>query len=90
MKAFREVVFDPLEFKADLDEFAELLASKPDLAERADLMPFFRDQAQFASLLGTFVTDVRARDRIAEEFPIVGDFAADLVVGSASRSACPA
>ena len=41
MKAIREVAFDPLECKADLDEFAELLASGHDLAEQADLMPFF-------------------------------------------------
>ena len=39
------------------------------------------------SLLGTFATDVGPADRIAEEFPIFGDFVADLVVGSASRRA---
>lgn len=87
MKDFVPIEFDPYVCRDQLGQFGALLASKQELAERGDLQPFFRDHQQLAALLGTFTPDLGPADLLAYEFPIYGDYAADIVVGNSHQGA---
>lgn len=84
-KAFEVVAHDPAGCRKELDEFGQLLASKAELSERDDVLPFFRARRRLAALLGTYGSDVGRSPGVAFEFPLLGDFAADLVVGDRDR-----
>jgi Domain of unknown function (DUF4263) len=55
------------------------------LEEQKHILPFFRQHRNIAALIGHLYSDCVRIDRIAYEFDIFGDHAADLVVGDASR-----
>ncbi len=61
-----------------------LLESKADLSERNDIQPFFRSHEHVSAFLGSYAPDVGPATDIAFEYPIVGNFAADLIVGNRS------
>lgn len=83
MKEFEEVVFDPVKCRKELNHFKKLLDSKKSLVERKELQPFFRRNKQLAAFLGTYVPDIGPANRLAYEFPLFGNFAADIILGNA-------
>src|SRR5579863_879350 len=85
MKEFIEVTFDPVQSRNELDELGVLLNSSANLSESKDIQPFFKARPQLTAFLGTYVSDIGPASRIAYEFPIFGDFAADIVVGNRDR-----
>jgi hypothetical protein len=87
MKQFLEIDFDPNTCRAELDELRELLSSKPELSERGDLQPFFKAHRQLTAFLGTLAPDVGPADLLAFEYPIFGDFVADIVIGNKHQGA---
>ncbi len=82
MKEFRTVDFDPARCREELDRFQTLLASKEELSEKDDLRPLFTASPQLTAFLGTSFPNFAPVNRLAYEFPIFGDFAADIVIGN--------
>jgi hypothetical protein len=68
-----------------LAELGRLLKSKADLTERRDIQPFFRKRDQLSAFLGTYTFDIGPGTHLAYEFPFLGDFAADIIVGNRDR-----
>lgn len=85
MKDFEDIVFDPEKCRRELKEFGDLLESSATLSERRDIQPFFRKRKQLAAFIGTFAPDIGPATQIAYEYPIFGDFAADIVLGNRDR-----
>jgi hypothetical protein len=67
-------------FKALLDRHESGI-----LKEQEHVLPFFREHRDLAALIGHVYTDCLRIDRIAYEFDVFGDHAADLVVGDSKR-----
>lgn len=89
MKAFAPVRLNLTACRSELDRFHALLASRADLSERADILPVFRSCSHLMSLIGMNVTGLLSVDRLAYEYDIFGDYAADAVIGdSAQRVYC--
>jgi hypothetical protein len=82
VKNLEEIRFDPAVCRAELDAFRELLSSKAELSERDDIQPFFRANRQFTAFIGSRIPDIGPANRLAYEFPIFGDFTADIVIGN--------
>jgi hypothetical protein len=82
MKEWLTVVFDPAQCRRELDQFAALLAAKQELSERDDLLPLFRSSPQLAAFIGTSFPNLGPADRVAFEFPVFGDFVADILIGN--------
>lgn len=87
MKQFIELRFNLGDCQRELNEFRQLLDSKSDLSEQNDIRPFFAARPQLSALMGTYAPEVGLADLLAYEFPIIGDFAADVVVGNKRRGA---
>lgn len=87
MKDFVEVRFSLADCQRELREFRQLLDSRSDLSEQNDIRPFFAERPQLSAFLGTYAPEVGLADLLAYEFPILGDFAADIVVGNKRRGA---
>jgi hypothetical protein len=82
MKEFATVVFDPVQCRAELDALRDLLASNQELSEGKDLLPLFRKSPQLAAFLRATIWDLGPANRLAYEFQIFGDYAADIVIGN--------
>jgi len=82
MKDFIDIALDPVQCKREIDELGAFLEARLDLAERAEVQPFFRARPQLSAFIGTYAPDVGPATRLAYEFPIFGDFAADIVIGN--------
>ena len=85
MKDFEAIAYDAARVTSELAEFESLLKSKESLAERKDLQPFFKKREQLSAFLGTCVTTMLPGTHLAFEYPFLGDFAADIVVGNRER-----
>jgi hypothetical protein len=85
MKEFLTVNFDPLQCRRELDQLHSLLVSKLELSERHDLLPLFKDCPQLTAFIGTTIPDIGPANRLAYEFQIFGDYAADIVIGNFER-----
>jgi hypothetical protein len=85
MKGFSDIVFDPAKCRRELGAFGRLLRSKGNLSERADIQAFFKRHQQLAAFIGTFVPDIGPAPLLAFEFPLFGDFTADIVLGTRDR-----
>jgi Domain of unknown function (DUF4263) len=81
MKEFLKLNFDPVICRFQLEEFKELLQQKKPLSEKNDILPFFRERTQLSAFLGSYHTNIERLNRIAFEFDVFGDFAADVAVG---------
>ncbi len=81
MKDFADVVFDPVKCQRELIAFEKLLHSKGGLSEQRDILPFFKKRKQLSSFIGTFAPNIGPAPQLAYEFPFLGDFAADMVLG---------
>jgi len=82
MKEFIPIDFDPVQCRAELDRFQTLLASKQELSERHDLQPLFKECRQLAALIGGGIPRIGPANRLAYEFPVFGDYVADIVIGN--------
>lgn len=85
MKTLAPVAFDLARCRTELDTFRALLDAKANLSERTDLLPLFRRCPHLTAFIGTLFPDIGPADRLGYEFSILGDFAADIVIGN-SRS----
>ena len=85
MKEFEAIAYDLSTVRSELAEFESLLKSKESLAERKDLQPFFKKREQLSAFLGTCVNSIGSGTHLAFEFPFLGDFAADIIVGNRER-----
>ena len=84
MKRFDPLELDPRKARAELDELKALLDGQPDLREREHVLPFFRARPHLSALIGFYFPYIGVPDRIAFEYDLFGDFAADLAVGDAA------
>jgi hypothetical protein len=82
MKEFKTIAYDLKQVKKELAQFHTLLRSQANLSERNDLQPFFRKREQLTAFLGTYVHNIGPGTHLAYEFPFLGDFAADIIVGN--------
>jgi hypothetical protein len=85
-KNLEEVVFNPTRCRSELRAFKKLLDSRRELGERKDLQPFFRRRKQLSAFVGTFAPDIGPARQIAFEYPFLGDFSADIVLGNAKTN----
>jgi hypothetical protein len=80
-------VFDPNLCRREIGDLKALLASKANLDERKEIQPFFKARKQLSAFLGASAFRIGPAKRL--EFPFMGGFAADLVVGNAAtRTYC--
>jgi hypothetical protein len=82
MKAFKPIVYSAAKVKQELRDFDKLLKFKASLSERKDLQPFFRKREQLSAFVGTYAHDIGPATHLAYEFPFLGDFSADIIVGN--------
>jgi hypothetical protein len=80
-KQFTQVKLDPKTCRKQIDEFGALLKSNASLSEKNDIQPLFKKRRQLSAFIGSYMRDVGPASDYAFEYPIYGDFAADLVVG---------
>jgi len=83
-KEFKRIAFDPMKCRSEITELDALLGSTADLSERKDIQPFFRSHEQLSAFLGSYTAHIGAATDIVYEYPIFGNFAADLIVGNKS------
>jgi hypothetical protein len=81
MKAFRSVDLDVDRAGLELQQFEKLLVDHDALAEQQVILPFFKARVQLTTLLG-WVTLSHVCDLVAYEYPLFGDFKADLALGN--------
>lgn len=86
-KTLEVVVFDPVQCRTELAELKELLDAKESLKERSDIQPFFKKRRQLSAFIGTYAPEIGPDPLIAFEFPFLGDFSADLVLGNRDTNA---
>jgi hypothetical protein len=82
MKEFKTVVYDPAMVKKQLQQLDTLLKSSLSLSEQKHLQPFFKKQLQLSAFMGTYSLNIGPATHLAFEFPFLGDFAADIIVGN--------
>ena len=85
MREFLPIDFDPVRCRAELDRFQILLASQHELSERHDLQPMFQECPQLTALIGGSIPRIGPANRLAYEFPVFGDYVADIVIGNFER-----
>ena len=89
MKQLEPITIDLTRCRHELAAFEVLLDQHESgtLREKEHVLPFFRENRNLAALIGYLRADCLLVDRIAYEFDVFGDHAADLVVGDSSRQA---
>jgi hypothetical protein len=87
MKRLESIAIDFDRCRQELAAFKSLLDGHEasGLKEQEHILPFFRKHRNVAALIGHLYSDCIRVDRIAYEFDLFGDHAADLVVGDAAR-----
>ena len=85
-KRLQEIAFDPGRCRIELAAFKKLLDSKAQLEERSDIQKFFERRKQLAAFIGTYAPDIGPAELIAFQFPFIGDFVADIVLGNRDTS----
>jgi hypothetical protein len=86
-KNLEPVTFKAAECRRDLAAFRKLLQSKTQLAERRDIQRFFKKRKQLSAFIGTSHPDIGPAPLLGYEFPFMGDFAADIVLGNKQKGA---
>jgi hypothetical protein len=84
-KNLEEIVFNPDKCRLEIAAFKKLLQSKKELAERADIQKFFKKHKQLSAFIGTFAPNIGPATRLGYEFPFMGDFSADIVLGNKEK-----
>lgn len=80
-KLLNRIRSNPKKCRTRIAEFGDLLRSGPSLSERDDIQPFFKERPLLAAYIGAYARDVGPATQYAFEYPVSGDFAADLVIG---------
>ncbi|WP_064197394.1 MULTISPECIES: Shedu immune nuclease family protein [Emticicia] len=83
MKELEEIKLNLGAIERHLIEFENLLKSSTEIEENI-LLKFFQSRPQLVSFIG-ILTDFGYSNRYAYEFPIVGEFKTDFIVGSAEE-----
>jgi len=81
-KDLESIIYDPEQCRRDLAAFKRLLGIRKDLAERADIQAFFKKRKQLSAFIGTFAANIGPAPLLGYEFPFMGDFSADIVLGN--------
>ena|SRR5271165_681000 len=81
MKKLTQHKFDRAQCRVEWKEFEQLLKSKAVLDENKDILPFFKARQDLSLFITSFFPRIKNADVFAHEYPIYGDFRADLVVG---------
>jgi hypothetical protein len=88
VKDFIEVTFDIEVCRRELSEFKNLLGAEQRLSEKGDILPFFRQRLHLSAFVASYHPTIVRRTRVlAYEYPLYGDFSADLLIGDPSRNA---
>ena len=83
MKQLQKHSFNPKVCRQELGELQTLLSGKTSLKERDDVLPFFKRRHDLSMLIATYFPLFRfPPDVLAHEYPLYGDFIADLIVGN--------
>lgn len=82
MKEFKTIVYDASEVGKELRQLGRLLTTNASLSERKDLQPFFKKREQLSAFMGTYALNIGPGTHLTYEFPFLGDFAADIIVGN--------
>jgi hypothetical protein len=85
MKKLEEIAFNPTQCRVEIAAFKKLLQSKAKLAEREEIQQFFKKRKQLSAFIGTFAPNIGLVNRLAHEFPLIGDFAADIMLGNIDK-----
>lgn len=85
MKRLAPYSFSYSACRRELDEFGAFLQQHATLSERDHVLPFFRQRSHLSVLLASYHPRLFAPDVFAHEYPIRGDFRADLIVGDSGR-----
>ena len=83
MKAFVHHAFDAENYRKELASFTHWLASNATLDESKDILPFFRRHPNLTVSISQYISKMKDANLLAYEFPVFGDFVADLIVGDA-------
>jgi hypothetical protein len=86
-KGIQQVTFDPDKCRSEIADLGALLAAKPDLSESKDIQPFFESHEQLSAFLGSYAPEIGPATDIVFEYPIFGNFRADLIVGNKAAGA---
>jgi hypothetical protein len=86
-KDFTEVTFDPRRFQTELDNFRGFLSSKKQFGER-EVHDLLKSSPHLTAYIGTTFGTIGVAKLVAYEFEILGDFAADVVLGNREKQFC--
>lgn len=86
-KEFQKIQFDLVQCRQEVEQLRDLLATNRELQERQQVLPFFKERLHLSAFLGSYHPEIVRYDLVAHEFPLFGDFVADLVVGDSRNSA---
>jgi hypothetical protein len=84
-KNLESILFNPTQCRRELAAFHKLLRTKTHLAERADVQMFFKKRTQLAAFIGTFAPNIGPATHLGFEYPFMGDFSADIVLGNTEK-----
>jgi hypothetical protein len=76
--------FNAKQCRTEWNAFSAMLSANATLSERNDVLPLFKSSPNLSLLICSYFPKVKAPDCLAHEYPIDGDFVADLVVGDSS------
>ena len=85
MKHHKPISFDKNLCRKELAAFKTLLDSKSNLSEQVDLQPFFKSNLHLTAFIGSYDSNIGYAKQYAFEFPLMGDFTVDLVVGDKDK-----
>jgi hypothetical protein len=81
MKKFIEITVNINEVKNEILEYKHFIDSSDELNEKSQILPFFRSHYQLSAYLASYHPKISRIDRLAFEYPIFGDYRADIVAG---------
>jgi hypothetical protein len=84
-KELESIKFDPDLCRRDLAAYSKLLQSRRELSEREHIQDFFKKRKQLSAFIGTFAPNLGPASLLGYEFPFMGDFAADIVLGNREK-----
>lgn len=84
MKKLIPHVFDKHMCRQQWNELDQHIKKYPILDENRQVLPFFKTRHDLSLLVGQYIPRTINPDVLAHEYPLYGDFKADLIVGDAS------
>ena len=86
MKKLMQHKFDRTQCRAQWKDFEQLLKSRAVLDENKNVLPFFKARQDLSLFITSYFPHIKSADVLAHEYPIYGDFKADLIVGDSATS----